>query len=671
MLPARKTLALCALALTIIFLSGCPASNPAISVSANSHEFTPAGANWTLEVWNSGEDGSRLYFDVAAQQDWITCSPSSASSSGPGDRRRIAISVDYDKIPAPTFTGTVMVTAAQGTEPVRVTALKDILDVSNASYDFELSDTPWFFQVWNAHPEMLPDAAFTVTANADWLSFQPTEAASTGKDDKKTIMAVVNRSGLDSGNYVATVTMAGPYIAPRTVTVSMTSDEDSSATGGWRVSDVKALHAPPYLVEYAFALRDEDYHAVIAEPAQFSGVTCKEDGVPISTETSWHLAKGTSKQLMTALILDYTLSMADTRVHGDSDGDHITDAIENMEYAAKNVFLDALSADAQVALYEFHRAEEDPRQVADFTADKEYLKDSIDRIWSEYVQGFPAASRCWDALYMAAESFDTDNSADDQQTIVFLSDGYDESSVRSYQDVITIANDRGISVYCIGFGTEVNSTLLQLITEKTRGAFYPANEASELADRFEQIITDLGGQYVLRWATTKMHEFVPSFSLTYSAADLDHTMQYEALAYYDPDDYRGDTLQGVLRVVPSGNETNTTALLRASYVPRYITQINLSVTSQYPFTVSLADVGSYGLCATWSLEEDVDADTGARLIYLEAPDHGEMLAGIPFASFGPVLEFEFADVVEDVATLFDDISTDNSTYTGGQSFVIE
>lgn len=552
---------------------------------------------------------------------------------------------------------------------VTVIEPKDVLEVSNTQYDFALNDTPWHFQVWNGHPELMAEANFTITTNEVWLVCDPISGTSAGASDKVNVTVMVNRNGLSEGRHEGVITIAGEHIVPKTVDIQVTSEGGSAGGDGWTLSSVAAFYKAPYLVEFAFSLRDEDGRAIVAEPAQFE-VSCEEDGLPISSETDAHLARGDSRQLLTCLVLDYTASMADTRINGDSDGDGVSDAIESMEEAAKSVFLDALDPDTQTAIYEFHRGDRDPEKVAEFTVDKDYLKERIDAIWVEYVRNFPAESRCWDALYAAAEEFGEEDTRDEQRAVIFLSDGLDESSNHTYQDVIDRAKAGQIAIYGIGFGAELDHTILQLITQQTNGRYYPADRAEDLALHFQRILEDLGGQYVLRWATLKRtdQQFVPSFTLTLSG----HTLSYTAEKTYKPSDHAGDPLQGTLRFVPVQDGGNTSLLLRAGYVPRYITRLSLWVGSQYPFTVSLVDVGDGGLCASWVLTQEQDPETGLKHVYLESQTPDNIFSAIPYAAFGPILRFDFDQTVEDLSTIFDEASTiDNEIYLGGQSLDID
>lgn len=551
----------------------------------------------------------------------------------------------------------------------------DVVGLSNTSYDFGLSDLPWAFQVWNADASKLAQMSFNVSSNQSWLSCDPKSGVSTGSsgaDGKKVIRVTVNRNGLSAGKHKATITISGAHVVSKEVAITVTSEGSTDGTGGWTLRNVTPNYSAPYLLEYSFSLGDANGHSVVAEPAQFT-VTCKEDSATIGSETGFQLAKGANKQLLAYLVLDYTYSMANIAANGDDDKNGRSDAIDEMEAAAKNVFLDALTQDAQVGIYEFHREDQDPMQVAAFTTDRAYLKSQIDQIWTKYVKKFPASTRCWDALYAAVGQFSDDANArkDEQRAIVFLSDGRDESSVHNYQEVIDEAKARGVVLYCIGFGAELDITALQVITSQTNGQYYSAGTAEDLGAQFEQITTDLGGQYVLRWATLKRTEqatFLPSFTLLLSGHTLTYTAPDDEL--FNPKEFAGDPLRGHLRTAVSSSTSSATAFLRASYVPRYVTRISLRAESPYALSkVDLVPATDAGLCdpAAWSLLTSNDPKGGTRII-IESANPDDYETAIPYSAFGSILRFDFDTPITDPATAFTALEVDNTIYDNGQAF---
>ena len=454
--------------------------------------------------------------------------------------------------------------------------------------------------------------------------------------------------------------------------VAMTCSRPAlAAPTALQVYGVSERYHAPWLLDFNFSLRDQDNHAVAVDPTQIT-VVCKEDGAAISpSETGFRLLSGNNKQLKCFLVLDYTLSMADPLANGDTNNNGYSDALDTMEQAAKTLIgtLSARNPDAQIGLYEFHRedAAHPPLKVSDLTVDRASLSNRIDSIWDDYVQWFPAATRCWDAVYAAVNEFPSSNPRDDQRFVVFLSDGKDESSTRTPSDIISQAVARGVRVYAVGFGRELTPAALQNIAGQTSGQYYPATSLAQLAARFDQITEDLKGQYILRWATLKRSSasFVPSFALTYQGVTANRTG-----SPFSPNSTAGDALVGRLAFDGSlGGDHVATITLNASYVPRFITRLRLNVASVQSMTVEKVLGAEGGICPdNWVLERN-DAE---GWIELRSPTPQNIFTALPFATLGKILRFRVPDVTA-LNRSFDTFSVDNSIYaqTGGQSFAIE
>ena len=429
-------------------------------------------------------------------------------------------------------------------------------------------------------------------------------------------------------------------------------------------------YSAPFLLDFTFALRDNSDRAVVATPASFE-LTAKEDDNTISpSETAFLLAPAANKQSKCYLVLDYTNSMADPGRNGDSNGDGKSDAVDMMETSAKE-FIDGMTSDAQVGILEFHREDpaHPPMVVADFTTNKDYLKARIDAIWGEYVQGFPASSRCWDAVYDAVGMFPADQGADEERYVLFLSDGVDESSTTATPDsIISAAKDRAINVYCIGFGDELAPDALEEITSKTGGAYYKSGSVEQLGQRFDDIWRDLGGRYTFRWSTLRRDSasFTPSFKIKLNGASGTYTGPD-----YTPTDYTGDVLRGVLRV-PEYTivDGHASLFIRATYVPRYVTQLALHIQTPYAFTASLVGSSDGGLCQDWA-DPAVTLKDGGADIALQSKTPANIYTAIPYGAFGTILRLDFAALPENPGQLVTAVSVDNSPYASGQHFVVE
>lgn len=425
-------------------------------------------------------------------------------------------------------------------------------------------------------------------------------------------------------------------------------------------ANLTKTYSAPYLLDFSFSLYDRGGHAVVVEPSELA-VKAKESGNPISpSETAFILAKGDNKELKSFLVLDYTASM------------YASGAIEAMETDAKD-FINQLNVDAQIGIYEFHREDVDPATgqglVADFSTDKNYLASRIDAIQSEFVRGFPASTRCWDSVYAALGHFTGQNSMDERRFLLFLSDGRDESSTHKPSDIIKLADTQSVRIFPIGFGEEVNPGDLKDIARKTGGKYYGAKNVQQLQEQFQQIVHDLGGQYLLRWATLRREgSFKPSF--TVKKGLLKRTFKESE---FSTEKYAGDVLGGLLRI-PEYSVRNGKArvFLRALYVPRYITQLRFTVKSGFPFTASLVDQETGGLCADWAAPAITAIGSGEYRVELVSRDPGDRSTSIVFGGFGPMVYFDFANLPANAGQAFFEIKEiDNSIYDNGQSFSVQ
>ncbi len=549
---------------------------------------------------------------------------------------------------------------------------KDAFSASQISYTFGSSRLPWSFEVWNSNPSVNL-LNFRAKSSVDWLRVEPQQGTSAGPSDRRVITVYPNRQGLAKGTYYGYVELTATGVKPLRIEISLYSDGSESGSSGLSLSGVTENYSSPYLLDFAFSLHDKDGLPVIADLSQFTAQP-SEDGVPTSLfESPPYLVPATDKQSRFFLVFDYTLSMALS--NGDSDGDGISDAIEAMEEAAKQVFLPALTGDAQVGVYEFHNAQTDPQKIAGLTIDKAYVARRIDRIWSDYTFGRWGSSRCWDAIYSAALEFDGTNQNDENRNIIVLSDGKDTSSTRTYQQAAEAARERNVRVHCIRFGTELDAGALQHLAAQTNGTYFGAVASADIGAGFSYIVDELDAQYVLRWATPERRdiEFLPSFGLTLGGNQVFHT----AANRFDVPDFAGDELVGLLRTVPSKSEDQTTAVLRAMYVPRFIWRLKFFASSPYPFTVTQVASADGGICGGWAMTTEPDAVLGGTWIRLVAPSETAIMNALPFAAFGPILKFDFDAVLDEDVDPFDTLYVDNTPYDdntpyyAGQVFEIQ
>jgi len=515
---------------------------------------------------------------------------------------------------------------------------------------------------------------------------------------------IISGSPLYAGNYAVTISATNVWGVG---TASLQLTISNALVTGLAIANVIPTYSSPYLLDFQFSLRDNSDptvgNAVVADPRFFS-VTAFEDTNTVSPSETSVILQGVNqgvaaKVLKANLVLDFSESIASLS-NGDTNHNGISDAVDTEVSAAQSI-VNLQPATAQFGVYEFHRDDQAPQQVQSLTTDKTLLDNKIAGIWTNYVQGFPAGSRCWDALFAAIQSLGPTNS-DEEHVVIFCSDGNDTSSTNTFQNVINTASNANVQVYCVGFGDNINTTTLQSITSQTLGRYYEATNLTALAANFAQIGKDLSGQYFLRWATLQRstNVFMPSFQITYQGntatspsnpppfisgtnyiVDTNVPPMFTNTVYvyttnyiispYLPTAFAGDVKIGSLRLVSDAVVQPSAITLRATYVPRYVREIRLHYRANWPCTVSLQSTNAGEQISGWSLTQTSDG-AGGQWAQLTSSNQQNLATSIPFADFGPLLRFAFHDVL-DASNAFSVFELDNTIYTntGNQSFTFE
>lgn len=515
---------------------------------------------------------------------------------------------------------------------------------------------------------------------------------------------LITGSPVYAGNYVATLSASNVWGVG---TASLQLTLSNATVTGLAIANLITNYSSPYLLNFQFSLRDNPDptvgNAIVTDPRNLT-VTAYEDGVPVSPTETAVLIQGVNqgvatKVLKAYLVLDFSESIASLS-NGDTNHNGISDAVDT-EVAAAQDMVNQQPASAQFGVYEFHRDDQSPQLVQSLTTDKAQVNHAIGGIWTNYVQNFPAGSRGWDALFAAVQAQGTNNS-DEEHVVIFCSDGYDTSSTNSVTNVISAAIAGNVNVYCVGFGSAIDTTTLKSITDQTLGRYYEATNLTTLAANFALIGKDLGGQYFLRWATLQRSakEFMPSFQITYQGLTVQsppppppvitgtnyvvntntvppatntvylYTTNY-IISPYQPTFFAGDILAGSLRLVSDAAVLPSAITLRATYVPRYIRQLRLHYRANWPCTLSLQSTNAGEMLAGWSLTQTNDG-AGGQWATLTSSNQQNLTTSIPVADLGPLLKFAFRDVLN-ASNAFSFFGVDNTIYTntGGQSFNFE
>lgn len=445
-------------------------------------------------------------------------------------------------------------------------------------------------------------------------------------------------------------------------------------------------HSAPYLVEFDFSLRDQNGDPVVGSSSLLRGLP-SEDSVPAGEDdAAVFLAKTSQKQQKCFLVLDYSTNVTSVFDYGDEDGDGKSNALEVAEAGAISV-IGVLNGGAQAGIYEFHREDREPGLVSGFSTRHEELKDEILRIWYRHIQQAQAQIQLWDTVYQALKQFDDGSGVDEERFVLLLSNGSDTSSEHTSSEVTDLANDKAVTLYCIGFGNGLSvagrEQVLMDMASDTNGVYYDGgNNPGDLAEGFRDAVRDLGGRFTLRWsALSRAAEgFTPEFSIETidvpgpGEPDCSCPPASSDMATgetYLPADYEGDVLQGVLRMVvdPDVGINNKAVDFRAAYLPPLIRRIEVRFVPDRTFSLATQiGTGEGGVAPdTWQTRHNQTFGVGVAWVELSSPDPSDESTALPASAFGRLAKLSFSTNTS--LQITDAEVVDDETYEG-QSFVI-
>jgi len=500
----------------------------------------------------------------------------------------------------------------------------------------------------------MSELTIAIRTSEPWIQVAPDQVKSKAPEggvfDEQQIVVQIDRTLIPTvGTHEGEIRLTAPGAKPVNISVSVYNDS-VIPVGGLSMVNPVVTYDSPYLIEFAFALRDSSDRAVVAEPNQFA-ISAKEGTTEIGAIHGLAMKRGAARQLWLEMVLDYSIAMQ--QVEG---------GIAEMEYAATEILLNSLNADALVGVSEFHRDDQNSNLVIPFNVDKAATAASIGGIQTNYVRGFFSGARMYDALLAAIQRFgEVSVDAEDSRYIVLFSNGADTSSTAFASEVVAAAIARRVHVIAVGFGETIDSGALLSLASLTGGRYISAEKIEDLQPAFERIVEDLQGQYVVRWASLKRDSssLFPSITVAFGTSNASHT----ATTAFRPTDFTGDPLAGRLTLVQSDTTVQTTVFLRANYMPRGIRKIACWVRSDYPFVASLVDTADDGLLGAWNLTQTVEE--GGYWITMESASASDYA---PFAAFGPMVRFSFAQVAD---VPFTEFHIDNTLYTEGQTLNLE
>ena len=414
--------------------------------------------------------------------------------------------------------------------------------------------------------------------------------------------------------------------------------------------NVQPAHLIPSKVQFNFSLRDQDNHAVLINPSNidWQDIDIWENNIEIDYSESYPFFSSSNDfpmELM--LVLDFSASMSNN-----------PQAIDDMINGAQEL-MNTMGESHKIGVIEFHRPEEEPQIIQPFTTDKQVAMNSIIEFAnSTYYADF---SRCWDAVYLGLEQFPS-QSTNGVRTLLFLSDGFDNSSNHSPDQLISLANTKNVQVYNIGVGNVSSENLytLQNIADQTGGTYVPALDVDDLIESFQIIIRDLYGQYKISYITPKEPAdglFEVSIQITYDGVTSEVMSEY-----VNPNNIFGETIKGIISFSTSTIENgNTEVFMNAQHIPRYINEFHFQLSTDTNFSLELPSPLQGGLCSDWNIVNE-----GGGWYKLSSADTLNSAYDLEYGDDGVLSKIIFEDISSSGLTV--PFYLDNSIYDLGQSF---
>ena len=172
---------------------------PTLSVTSTALDFSASQSSMTFSITNVGTQ--TLQWNISADQDWISVSPISGSTTTEQDI--VTVTVDQSGLAAGDYSGSVTVTSNGGDQVVAVSMeiLPPILVVSSSLLDFGEFTTILSFTISN---EGTAPLNWSISSNQSWIAVNPS-SGTTNAGNPTDVSVTVDRTDSDAGSYSGSI----------------------------------------------------------------------------------------------------------------------------------------------------------------------------------------------------------------------------------------------------------------------------------------------------------------------------------------------------------------------------------------------------------------------------------------------------------------------------------
>ncbi|TVL99386.1 MAG: hypothetical protein CV087_18365 [Candidatus Brocadia sp. WS118] len=652
---------ICVIIISVAILIYLGRAEPILEIAPTKLDFGNKETKMSLTLKNKGKKKwaflsfvktLQYEIDIPNESDWISVSLKSGLC-GKQEEKNIPIVVNRDKLSVGMNRGEINVKSNGGNQTFEIVAVgvkeEKIISIISPHAGTSLAIDDDITIRWSATPNISNHVDILLLRNdsivENIVSSYNYRNDATGNGEFKW----TPKSPLRPGEELYTMRIVESL--NKNVFAEVPSLKITSSLTKLHLKNITTAHQKPSTLQFIFSLRDQNNHAVLIDPSKFNWKNLKiwENNEEIDyLESRPFLYTQDDFQLQVMLVLDFSVSIKAQQ-----------NGFETMLAGVKSL-IDRLKETHQIGMAEFHRSDEAPLIIQPFTTNKQTAKDAVDNFIKKGI--YSDFSICWDAVYSGLKEFPSTPDPKTFRALVFLSDGYDNASVRQPDDLISLANKRDVHIYVIGLGDVRRQEILENISAKTGGTYVHAEDMNVFLDRFKQIIEDLGGQYKISYITPKKPEdgiFTVKSELTYKGITGVPPLEDKI----DPSLVFGKTNQGVIafEIHPLIKDERAEIFMWCEHVPRYINTFRFHLKTDKPFKISSVPASNGGICDGWNV-----VNKGNGWYQISSPDPKDLSHDLEFGRSGLICKISIDNIKEEHLEI--PFFLDNSVYKFGQTF---
>lgn len=223
------------------------------------------------------------------------------------------------------------------------------------------------------------------------------------------------------------------------------------------------------------------------------------------------------------------------------------------------------------------------QQMCYFTSDSSLLVNGINNMSTDGLTAF------YDAVYFGIQNASLQGGA---RCVIAFTDGMDNRSIHTYNEVITYANENQVPVYIIGVGDYVETYILQNIATSTGGRYWFISDLYDLQEIFDQVYAEQKELYMIEYVSDSAADqyaprdlqvavrgggykgdIVTSFTPVFSVQSLTHTSRYELVpgtCTWEEANQRCQEMGGHLATITSQDELDQIIALAEQNDCKYV-----------------------------------------------------------------------------------------------------